>query len=74
MRHRFGYKILNITSEHRKALIKNMLNNLFKYEQITTTLPKAKDLSPIVEKLISNNSPVKTLLYHLTSELLKMIF
>ena len=53
MRHRFGYKKLNRTSEHRKALIKNMLNSLIKYEQITTTLPKAKELRPFVEKLIS---------------------
>ena len=42
MRHKFGYKKINRTSEHRKALIKNMLNSLIKYEQITTTLPKAK--------------------------------
>ena len=44
MRHKFGYRKLNRTSEHRKALIKNMLNSLIKYEQITTTLPKAKVL------------------------------
>ena len=42
MRHKKGYKKLNRTSEHRKALLKNMLNSLIKYEQITTTLPKAK--------------------------------
>ena len=53
MRHKFGYKKLNRTSEHRKALIKNMLNSLIKYEQIITTVPKAKDLRPIVEKLIT---------------------
>ena len=53
MRHRFGYKKLNRTSEHRKALLKNMLNSLVKYEQIKTTLPKAKELRPIVEKLIT---------------------
>ena len=53
MRHRMGYKKLNRTSEHRKALIKNMLNSLVKYEQITTTLPKAKELRPFVEKLIT---------------------
>ena len=46
MRHRFGYRKLNRTSEHRKALFKNMLNSLIKYEQITTTLPKAKELKP----------------------------
>jgi len=53
MRHKFGYKKLNRTSEHRKALIKNMLNSLIKYEQITTTLPKAKVLRPQAEKLIT---------------------
>ena len=53
MRHRFGYKKLNRTSEHRKALIKNMLNSLIKYEQITTTLPKAKFLKPQADKIIT---------------------
>jgi len=53
MRHRFGYKKLNRTSEHRKALIKNMLNSLIKYEQIKTTLPKAKVLKPQAEKIIT---------------------
>ena len=53
MRHKFGYKKLNRTSEHRKALIKNMLNSLVKYEQITTTLPKAKVLKPEADKLIT---------------------
>ena len=53
MRHRLGHKKLNRTSEHRKALIKNMLNSLVKYEQITTTLPKAKVLRPEAEKLIT---------------------
>ena len=53
MRHRFGHKKLNRTSEHRKALIKNMLNSLIKYEQIKTTLPKAKALRPEAEKLIT---------------------
>ena len=53
MRHRFGYKKLNRTSEHRKALIKNMLNSLIKYEQITTTLPKAKVLKPQADKIIT---------------------
>ena len=41
MRHKLGYRKLNRTSEHRKALFQNMLNSLIKYEQITTTLPKA---------------------------------
>ena len=53
MRHRHGYKKLNRTSEHRKALIKNMLNSLIKYEQITTTLPKAKVLKPQADKIIT---------------------
>ena len=53
MRHKFGYKKLNRTSEHRKALIKNMLNSLIKYEQIKTTLPKAKVLKPEAEKIIT---------------------
>ena len=53
MRHKLGYKKLNRTSEHRKALIKNMLNSLIKYEQIITTLPKAKLIKPQAEKLIT---------------------
>ena len=48
-----GYKKLNRTSEHRKALIKNMLNSIIKYEQITTTLPKAKVLKPQADKIIT---------------------
>ena len=48
-----GYKKLNRTSEHRKALIKNMLNSLIKYEQITTTLPKAKVLKPQADKIVT---------------------
>ena len=53
MRHKMGYKKLNRTSEHRKALIKNMLNSLIKYEQITTTLPKARVLKPQADKIIT---------------------
>ena len=53
MRHRIGYRKLNRTSEHRKALFKNMLNSLIKYEQITTTLPKAKELKPQIDKIIT---------------------
>ena len=53
MRHKMGYKKLNRTSEHSKALIKNMLNSLIKYEQITTTLPKAKVLKPQADKIIT---------------------
>ena len=50
MRHKIEYRKLNRTSEHRKALFKNMLNSLIKYEQITTTLPKAKELIIIVDE------------------------
>ena len=53
MRHGMANKKLNRTSEHRKALLKNMLNSLIKYEQITTTLPKAKFLKPQAEKIIT---------------------
>ena len=53
MRHKIGYRKLNRTSEHRKALFKNMLNSLIKYEQITTTLPKAKELKPKIDKVIT---------------------
>ena len=53
MRHKLGYRKLNRTTEHRKALFKNMLNALIKYEQITTTLPKAKELKPKIDKVIT---------------------
>ena len=53
MRHKFANRKLNRTSEHRKALFKNMLNSLIKYEQITTTLPKAKELKPQIDKVIT---------------------
>ncbi len=53
MRHGVAHKKLNRTSEHRKALLKNMLNSLIKYEQITTTLPKAKFLKPQADKIIT---------------------
>ena len=53
MRHKVGYRKLNRTSEHRKALFKNMLNSLIKYEQIVTTLPKAKELKPKIDKVIT---------------------
>ena len=53
MRHGMSYKKLNRTSEHRKALLMNMLNSLIKYEQITTTLPKAKFLKPQADKIIT---------------------
>ena len=60
MRHLHGYKKLNRTSEHRKALIKNMLNSLIKYEQITTTLPKAKELKRYAEKIINGKRFIPT--------------
>jgi len=53
MRHGMANKKLNRNSEHRKALIKNMLNSLIKYEQIKTTLPKAKFLKPQADKIIT---------------------
>ena len=53
MRHGMVDKKLNRTSEHRKALLKNMLNSLIKYEQIKTTLPKAKFLKPQADKIIT---------------------
>jgi large subunit ribosomal protein L17 len=53
MRHGAGYRKLNRTHEHRKALFANMAGSLIEHEQIKTTLPKAKDLRRIVEKLIT---------------------
>ncbi|MFC3614583.1 50S ribosomal protein L17 [Lutimaribacter marinistellae] len=53
MRHAKGYRRLNRTHEHRKALFSNMAGSLIEHEQIKTTLPKAKELRPIVEKLIT---------------------
>ena len=53
MRHGITHKKLNRTSDHRKSLLKNMLNSLIKYEQITTTLPKAKFLKPQADKIIT---------------------
>ena len=53
MRHGLANKKLNRTSEYRKALLKNMLNSLIKYEQIKTTLPKAKFLKPQADKIIT---------------------
>ena len=53
MRHKISGRKLNRTSAHRKAMFKNLAASLIKYEQITTTLPKAKDLRPIVEKMIT---------------------
>jgi len=53
MRHRNSGRKLNRTSSHRKAMFANMAAALIKHEQIVTTLPKAKDLRPIVEKLVT---------------------
>ena len=53
MRHGMANKKLNRTSDHRRALLKNMLNSLIKYEQIKTTLPKAKVLKPQADKIIT---------------------
>ena len=53
MRHGFRGRRLNRTTEHRKAMFANMAAALIKHEQIVTTLPKAKDLRPIVEKIIT---------------------
>ncbi|MGY6696244.1 MAG: 50S ribosomal protein L17 [Roseinatronobacter sp.] len=53
MRHARGYRRLNRTHEHRKALFANLAGSLIEHEQIKTTLPKAKELRPIIEKLIT---------------------
>lgn len=53
MRHARGYRRLNRTHEHRKALFANMCGSLIEHEQIKTTLPKAKELRPIIEKMIT---------------------
>ena len=53
MRHRNGPRKLNRTTSHRLAMLRNMCNSLIKHEAIKTTLPKAKDLRPVVEKLVT---------------------
>ena len=53
MRHARGYRRLNRTHEHRKAMFANMAGSLIEHEQIKTTLPKAKELKAIIEKLIT---------------------
>jgi large subunit ribosomal protein L17 len=53
MRHGFRGRRFNRTTEHRKAMFANMSAALIKHEQIVTTLPKAKDLRPVVEKLVT---------------------
>ena len=53
MRHKSGYRKLNRTHEHRKAMFSNMVCSLIEHEQITTTLPKAKELKKIIDKIIT---------------------
>ncbi|MDR1495228.1 MAG: 50S ribosomal protein L17 [Rickettsiales bacterium] len=53
MRHKLGHRKLNRTSSHRKAMLVNMANSLIEFRQIKTTLPKAKELKPFVEKMIT---------------------
>ncbi len=53
MRHGVGHRKLGVTGEHRTAMFRNMAANLIKHEQIKTTLPKAKELRPYVEKLVT---------------------
>ena len=53
MRHRVAHRKLNKTASHRKAMFANMSASLIEHEQIVTTLPKAKDLRPVIEKLIT---------------------
>jgi large subunit ribosomal protein L17 len=60
MRHGVAQRKLNRTHEHRKAMFANMACALIKHEQITTTLPKAKELRPIVEKLVTMAKHAKT--------------
>ena len=58
MKHNIKHRKLNRTSSHRKALLMNMSNALIKHEQITTTLPKAKELRPFVEKVMIINTGI----------------
>jgi large subunit ribosomal protein L17 len=53
MRHRQGYRKLNRTSSHRMAMLRNMTNSLLKHEVIKTTLPKAKELRRVAERIIT---------------------
>ena len=56
MRHKVGHRKLQRTSQHRAALLRNLSASLIKHEQITTTLPKAKDLRTVIEKLVTLSS------------------
>ena len=60
MRHRHGLRKLNRTSEHRQAMLRNMCVSLLTHEAIKTTLPKAKDLRPVIEKLVTLSRRGKT--------------
>lgn len=53
MRHKSGYRKLNRTHEHRKSMFSNMICSLIEHEQITTTLPKAKELKRMMDKIIT---------------------
>ncbi len=53
MRHRIAHRKLNRTASHRKAMFANMMSSLIEHEQIVTTLPKAKELKPLMDKLIT---------------------
>src|SRR5437867_1948380 len=53
MRHNVGYRKLGRTKEHRRALLRNLATELFRHERLTTTLPKARELRPFAEKLIT---------------------
>lgn len=53
MRHNAGYRKLGRTKEHRRALLRNLATDLFRHERLTTTLPKARELRPYAEKLIT---------------------
>ena len=53
MRHNIGYRKLGRTSSHRKALLRSLATSLFRHERIRTTVPKAKELRPFAEKLIT---------------------
>ena len=53
MRHRLGYRKLNKTTSHRKAMFANMAASLIEHEQIVTTVPKAKEMAPLMDKLVT---------------------
>ena len=53
MRHRLGYRTLNKTTSHRKAMFANMAASLIEHEQIVTTVPKAKEMAPLMDKLVT---------------------